>query len=180
MSTRVARDPLSWSHMTPYGAQAARQALRQSRPAGSGACSCPAGSALIRYSRYPGCRNAAGRARGHYGAGSALQEPHTARPNQSSVGMASTNPRGGSMGLQGPPYAVLSPLVTDPLAPPGDPESSLFLTCHFVLKARGVQNETRTRLILLGIRPQANMANLSYKPSFPSLSYTCKIQIPRV
>ena len=37
------------------------------------------------------------------------------------------------MGLQGPPYAVLSPLVTDPLAPPGDPESSLFLTCHFVL-----------------------------------------------
>ena len=67
------------------------------------------------------CRNAAGRARGHYGAGSALQEPHTARPNQSSVGMASTNPRGGSMGLQGPPYAVLSPLVTDPLAPPGDP-----------------------------------------------------------
>ena len=25
------------------------------------------------------------------------------------------------MGLQGPPYAVLSPLVTDPLAPPGDP-----------------------------------------------------------
>ena len=80
------------------------------------------------------CRNAAGRARGHYGAGSALQEPHTARPNQSSVGMASTNPRGGSMGLQGPPYAVLSPLVTDPLAPPGDPESSLFLTCHFVRK----------------------------------------------
>ena len=80
------------------------------------------------------CRNAAGRARGHYGAGSALQGPHTARPNQSSVGMASTNPRGGSMGLQGPPYAVLSPLVTDPLAPPGDPESSLFLTCHFVLK----------------------------------------------
>ena len=80
------------------------------------------------------CRNAAGRARGHYGAGSALQEPHTARPNQSSVGMASTNPRGGSMGLQGPPYAVLSPLVTDPLAPPGDPESSLFLTCHFVGK----------------------------------------------
>ena len=78
------------------------------------------------------CRNAAGRARGHYGAGSALQEPHTARPNQSSVGMASINPRGGSMGLQGPPYAVLSPLVTDPLAPPGDPESSLFLTCHFV------------------------------------------------
>ena len=78
------------------------------------------------------CRNAAGHARGHYGAGSALQEPHTARPNQSSVGMASTNPRGGSMGLQGPPYAVLSPLVTDPLAPPGDPESSLFLTCHFV------------------------------------------------
>ena len=86
------------------------------------------------------CRNAAGRARGHYGAGSALQEPHTARPNQSSVGMASTNPRGGSMGLQGPPYAVLSPLVTDPLAPPGDPESSLFLTCHFVRKARRVQN----------------------------------------
>ena len=80
------------------------------------------------------CRNAAGRARGHYGAGSALQEPHTARPNQSSVGMASTNPRGGSMGLQGPPYAVLSPLVTDPLAPSGDPESSLFLTCHFVRK----------------------------------------------
>ena len=80
------------------------------------------------------CRNAAGRARGHYGAGSALQGPHTARPNQSSVGMASTNPRGGSMGLQGPPYAVLSPLVTDPLAPPGDPESSLFLTCHFVRK----------------------------------------------
>ena len=39
------------------------------------------------------------------------------------------------MGLQGPPYAVLSPLVTDPLAPPGDPESSLFLTCHFVFKA---------------------------------------------
>ena len=38
------------------------------------------------------------------------------------------------MGLQGPPYAVLSPLVTDPLAPPGDPESSLFLTCHFVRK----------------------------------------------
>ena len=38
------------------------------------------------------------------------------------------------MGLQGPPYAVLSPLVTDPLAPPGDPESSLFLTCHFALK----------------------------------------------
>ena len=38
------------------------------------------------------------------------------------------------MGLQGPPYAVLSPLVTDPLAPPGDPESSLFLTCHFVFK----------------------------------------------
>ena len=38
------------------------------------------------------------------------------------------------MGLQGPPYAVLSPLVTDPLAPPGDPESSLFLTCHFVPK----------------------------------------------
>ena len=36
------------------------------------------------------------------------------------------------MGLQGPPYAVLSPLVTDPLAPPGDPESSLFLTCRFV------------------------------------------------
>ena len=25
------------------------------------------------------------------------------------------------MGLQGPPYAVLSPLVADPLAPPGDP-----------------------------------------------------------
>ena len=80
------------------------------------------------------CRNAAGRAFGHYGASSALLEPHTARPNQSSVGMASTNPRGGSMGLQGPPYAVLSPLVTDPLAPPGDPESSLFLTCHFVRK----------------------------------------------
>ena len=40
------------------------------------------------------------------------------------------------MGLQGPPYAVLSPLVTDPLAPPGDPESSLFLTCHFVFKGR--------------------------------------------
>ena len=40
------------------------------------------------------------------------------------------------MGLQGPPYAVLSPLVTDPLAPPGDPESSLFLTCHFVRKGR--------------------------------------------
>ena len=38
------------------------------------------------------------------------------------------------MGLQGPPYAVLSPLVTDPLAPPGDPESSLFITCHFVRK----------------------------------------------
>ena len=38
------------------------------------------------------------------------------------------------MGLQGPPYAVLSPLVADPLAPPGDPESSLFLTCHFVFK----------------------------------------------
>ena len=37
------------------------------------------------------------------------------------MGMASTNPRGGSMGLQGPPYAVLSPLVADPLAPPGDP-----------------------------------------------------------
>ena len=35
--------------------QAARQGLRRSRPAGSGACSCPAGSALIRYSRYPGC-----------------------------------------------------------------------------------------------------------------------------
>ena len=35
------------------------------------------------------------------------------------------------MGLQGPPYAVLSPLVTDPPDPPGDPESSLFLTCHF-------------------------------------------------
>ena len=50
------------------------------------------------------------------------------------------------MGLQGPPYAVLSPLVTDPLAPPGDPESSLFLTCHF---ARREQNETRTRLIAL-------------------------------
>ena len=79
-------------------------------------------------------RNPVTRALGHYGAGSALQEPHTARPNQSSVGMASTNPRGGSMGLQGPPYAVLSPLVTDPLAPPGDPESSLFLTCHFVRK----------------------------------------------
>ena len=41
------------------------------------------------------------------------------------------------MGLQGPPYAVLSPMVTDPLAPPGDPESSLFLTCHFVLKGLG-------------------------------------------
>ena len=80
------------------------------------------------------CRNAAGRALGHYGAGSALQEPHTARPNQSSVGMGSTNPRGGSMGLQGPPYAVLSPMVTDPLAPPGHPESSLFLICHFVRK----------------------------------------------
>ena len=38
------------------------------------------------------------------------------------------------MGLQAPPYAVLSPLVTDPPDPPGDPESSLFLTCHFVLK----------------------------------------------
>ena len=81
-----------------------------------------------------------GRAFGHYGASSALQEPHTARPNQSSVGMGSTNPRGGSMGLQGPPYAVLSPLVTDPLAPPGDPESSLFLTCHFVRK-----DPTRTK-----------------------------------
>ena len=51
------------------------------------------------------------------------------------------------MGLQGPPCAVLSPLVADPLAPPGDPESSLFLTCHFVLKARGVQNEALERLI---------------------------------
>ena len=69
-----------------------------------------------------------------YGASSALQEPHTARPNQSSVGLASTNPRGGSMGLQGPPYAVLSPLVTDPLAPPGDPESSL---CHFEIAEMG-------------------------------------------
>ena len=49
------------------------------------------------------------------------------------------------MGLQGPPYAVLSPLVTDPLAPPGDPESSLFLTCHFVFK-EVKQNEARTRL----------------------------------
>ena len=81
-------------------------------------------------------RNPVTRALGHYGAGSALQEPHTARPDLLSVGMASTNPRGGSMGLQGPPYAVLLPLVTDPLAPPGDPESSLFLTCHFVRKAR--------------------------------------------
>ena len=50
--------------------------------------------------------------------------------------MASNNPRGGSMGLQGPPYAVPSPLVADPLDPPGDPESSLFLTCHFVRKGR--------------------------------------------
>ena len=32
--------------------QAARQGLRRSRPAGSGACSCPAGSALVRYWRY--------------------------------------------------------------------------------------------------------------------------------
>ena len=54
--------------------------------------------------------------------------------------MASTNPKGGSMGLQGPPYAVLSPLVTDPPDPPGDPESSLFLTCHFVLAGRREQN----------------------------------------
>ena len=69
------------------------------------------------------CRNAAGRARGHYGAGSALQEPHTARPDLLSVGMASTNPRGGSMGLRGPPCAVLSPLVADPPDAPGDPES---------------------------------------------------------
>ena len=81
------------------------------------------------------CRNAAGRARGHYGAGSALQGPHTARPNQSKspVGMASTNPRGGSMGLQGPPCAVLSPLVADPPDAPGDPESSRIksITPHF-------------------------------------------------
>ena len=51
------------------------------------------------------------------------------------------------MGLQGPPYAVLSPLVTDPPDPPGDPESSLFLTCHFAFKAGGKQNEARIRLI---------------------------------
>ena len=77
--------------------------------------------------------NAAGRARGHYGAGSALQGPHTARPNQSPVGMASTNPRGGSMGLQGPPRAVLSPLVADPPGAPGDPESLRIksITPHF-------------------------------------------------
>ena len=43
------------------------------------------------------------------------------------------------MGLQGPPYAVLSPLVADPPAPPGDPESSLFLTCHFF--SRPVENK---------------------------------------
>ena len=53
------------------------------------------------------------------------------------------------MGLQGPPYAVLSPLVTDPLAPPGDPESSLFLTCHFVFVGRRKQNEALERLILI-------------------------------
>ncbi len=50
-------------------------------------------------------------------------------------------------------YAVLSPLVTDPLAPPGDPESSLFLTCHFVFVARRKQNEARIRLIHFLIPP---------------------------
>ena len=63
--------------------------------------------------------------------------------------MASNNPRGGSMGLQGPPYAVLSPLVTDPLAPPGDPESSLFLTCHFVRKGTTTTIESGLCLTLL-------------------------------
>ena len=73
-------------------------------------------------------RNPVTRALGHYGAGSALQEPHTARPDRLSVGMASTNPRGGSMGLQGPPCAVLSPLVADPQThreTPNQAESSL-------------------------------------------------------
>ena len=68
------------------------------------------------------------RALGYYGAGSALQELHTARPNQSTIGMASTNPRGGSMGLQAPPYAVLSPLVTSPPRPP-PPTVRLFPLC---------------------------------------------------
>ena len=55
------------------------------------------------------------------------------------------------MGLQGPPYAVLSPLVTDPPDPPGDPESSLFLTCHFAFKAGGKQNEEPPWLIVFSI-----------------------------
>ena len=98
-------------------------------------------------------RNPVTRALGHYGAGSALQELHTARPNQSTMGVASTNPRGGSMGLQGPPYAVLSPLVADPLAPPGDPNQ--VYSSPAVLYSRLVEYKMRSAhglYILYGIK----------------------------